>query len=102
MLPFSAESMCRSNKDVSSVLDYLLTERKKSNLKYSEIPQYPQIQPSVFALIRYMQITVQLILHLTFEPPHDKTNKMACVPSQDSDQPAWASAQSDQSLRCPH
>ena len=47
----------------------------------------------------------------TFEPPHDKTNKMACAPSEDSDQPghlpslirvAWASAQSDQSLRCPH
>ena len=23
----------------------------------------------------------------TFEPPHDKTRKMACVPSEDSDQP---------------
>ena len=23
----------------------------------------------------------------TFEPPHDKTNKMACAPSEDSDQP---------------
>ena len=22
-----------------------------------------------------------------FEAPHDKTNKMACVPSEDSDQP---------------
>ena len=22
-----------------------------------------------------------------FEPPHDKTNKMSCVPSADSDQP---------------
>ena len=28
------------------------------------------------------------------EPPHDRTNKMACAPSD--------SAQSDQSLRCPH
>ena len=27
----------------------------------------------------------------TNEPPHDKTNKMACAPSEDS----------DQSLRCP-
>ena len=36
------------------------------------------------------------------EPPHDKTNKMACAPSEDSNQSAWASAQSDQSLRCPH
>ena len=46
------------------------------------------------------------------EPPHDKTNRMACAPSEDSDQPghppslistqrrlrsAWAFAQSDQS-----
>ena len=23
----------------------------------------------------------------TFQPPHDKTNKMVCVPSEDSDQP---------------
>ena len=32
-----------------------------------------------------------------FELPHDKTNKMACGPSEDS--AAWASAQSGQSLR---
>ena len=30
-----------------------------------------------------------------FEPPLDKTNTMACAPSEDS-------AQADQSLRCPH
>ena len=35
------------------------------------------------------------------EPQHDKTNKMNCAPSEDS-RLAWASAQSDQSLRCPH
>ena len=29
------------------------------------------------------------------EPPHDKNNKMACAPSEDSDQP-------DQSVPCPH
>ena len=23
----------------------------------------------------------------TYEPPHDKTNKMTCAPSEDSDQP---------------
>ena len=28
------------------------------------------------------------------EPPHDKTNKMTCVPSEDSDQHGH--------LRCPH
>ena len=30
------------------------------------------------------------------EPPHDKTNKMACAPSEDSDQTGH------QSLHCPH
>ena len=34
----------------------------------------------------------------TFEPPHDKTNKMMCI--QQSLRSAWASVQSDQSLRC--
>ena len=32
------------------------------------------------------------------EPPHDKTNKVACAPSEDSDQ----TGHPDQSLRCPH
>ena len=27
---------------------------------------------------------------LTFKPPHDKTNKMTCAPSEDSDQPGHA------------
>ena len=35
----------------------------------------------------------------SFEAPHDKTNKMTCAPSEDSDQPV-ASAQSDQSSLC--
>ena len=34
----------------------------------------------------------------TNEPPRDKTNKVVCAPSEDRS--AWASAQSDQSLRC--
>ena len=37
---------------------------------------------------------------LAFEPLHDKTKKMACAPSEDRS--AWASTQSDQSLRCLH
>ena len=40
------------------------------------------------------------INHLNNKPPHDKTIKMACAPSEDRS--AWASAQSDQSLHCPH
>ena len=35
-----------------------------------------------------------------FEPEHDKTNKMTFMPS--GLRSAWSSAQSDQSLRCPH
>ena len=31
-----------------------------------------------------------------YEPPHDKTNKMACASSEDSD------VQADQSLHCLH
>ena len=34
------------------------------------------------------------------EPPHDKTNKMACAPSKDSDQPGHPP--SPISLRCPY
>ena len=30
-----------------------------------------------------------------------KTNKVACVPIEDSDQPGHPSAQSDHSLHCP-
>ena len=34
--------------------------------------------------------------HVLFEPPRDKTNKMACAPSEDSDQPSLIS------LHCLH
>ena len=40
----------------------------------------------------------EVVMLLWFEWPHDKTNKMACTPSEDRS--AWASAQSDQSLCC--
>ena len=33
------------------------------------------------------------------KPHHDKTNKVACAPNEDSDQPGHLS---DQRLRCPH
>ena len=35
----------------------------------------------------------------TFEPSHNKTNKMICAPSEDF-RSAWASAQPDQSSQC--
>ena len=34
----------------------------------------------------------------TYEPPHDKTNKVTCAPSELRS--SWASAQSDQSSLC--
>ena len=34
-------------------------------------------------------LSLELILIL-YEPPHDKTNKMACTPSEDSDQPGYS------------
>ena len=34
------------------------------------------------------------------EPPHDKTNKITCAPSEDSDQPRYPPSLI--SLRCPH
>ena len=29
----------------------------------------------------------RMFMETTYEPPHDKTNAMACAPSEDSDQP---------------
>ena len=37
---------------------------------------------------------------MTPEPPHDKTNKMACAPRELRS--VWATAKSDQSLCCVH
>ena len=42
-----------------------------------------------------------VILNLTKnEPPHNKTNEVACAPSEDSDQPGHPPSLI--SLRCPH
>ena len=46
------------------------------------------------------KVTVAVLNACWNEPPRNKTNKVACAPSEDWS--AWASAQSDQSLRCPH
>ena len=37
---------------------------------------------------------------LVIQPPHDKTNKMSCAPSEDSDQPGHPPSLT--SLLCPH
>ena len=62
-------------------------------MKVREIQSNPIcVEPPVY----YNRLKIYIALVSQYEPPHDKTNKMACAPSEDSDQPL-ASAQSDQS-----
>ena len=42
---------------------------------------------SSIRLFKYSQHEPVDIIPSKFEPPHDKTNKMTCAPSEDSDQP---------------
>ena len=61
------------------------------------------ITPSCFCLyVRpyYSQLQTRWISRKSFEPALDKTNKMACAPSEDSDQPEHLPSLS--SLRCSH
>ena len=37
--------------------------------------------------LTFLQDKLQNCLLIKFEPQHDKTNKMTCAPSEDSDQP---------------
>ena len=46
------------------------------------------------------QVSLSYIFKVLFEPPHEKTNEMACAPSKDSDQ--VADAQADLSLCWAH
>ena len=57
-------------------------------------------QSTVDGVSEVNNVSSVLLVRPLFEPPHDKTNKMIYAPSEDRS--AWASAQSDQSLRCPH
>ena len=57
----------------------------------------PVCLPSTFVCLPTTKVnhsgdTSGIPLREDYEPPHDKTNKMACAPSEDS----------DQNLRCPH
>ena len=45
---------------------------------------------SIDVIINTWYQQVRDALSKSNEPPHDKTNKMACVPSEDSDQPGHA------------
>ena len=49
----------------------------------------------------YLDHILDTFGHFIDESPHDKTNKIACAPSEDSDQPEHP-PQSDQSRHHPH
>ena len=42
-----------------------------------------------FGTVQYIKVRCQTTEQccIAIEPPHDKTNKMACAPNEDSDQP---------------
>ena len=68
----------------------LLEEKSKSPL-FQRVGQ----------VVLWLQMTCALydvVIRFMYEPPHDKTNKVACAPSEVRS--AWASAQSDQSSLC--
>ena len=65
-------------------------------IKAASVIYPPMVQPYVFLPLATCECVNSCLLPsqsmnffwpLTFEPPHDKTNKVACAPSQDSDQP---------------
>ena len=70
--------------------------------KIEAMCRYIYPTPSMFQRYQllYDVIIIEFFSGNTIEPPHDKTNKMTCAPSEDRS--AWVSAQPDQSLRCPH
>ena len=41
----------------------------------------------IFFMLPFLICVLIFKLKTKYEPPHDKTNKMACAPSKDSDQP---------------
>ena len=48
----------------------------------------PQVNGEFYKIILLLPSnTHPICFSVLFEPPHDKTNKMACVPKEDSDQP---------------
>ena len=72
-----------------------------------EVLVYNKKSKLVSAQVKYKFCTMKpwnfcIAKMATNEPPHDKTNKMICVPSEDSDQPGHPPSLISLSLRCPH
>ena len=71
-----------------------------SMLNTSLTPHCTQPLIIILLLAWYDRNTDENDVKLPNEPPHDKTNKMTCAPSEDSDQPGHLPSLI--SLRCPH
>ena len=76
---------------VEKCIATLILSSCTSNLGYS---------PIMYILYQWKGHSVVKILQKRFEPSHDGTNNVACMPSQDSDQPGHSPGLI--SLRCPH
>ena len=59
--------------------------------------------PSFFAKSNFhSSMSTPITLNKIKDLPHDKINKMACAPSEDSDKPGHPPGLIRQRLRCPH
>ena len=58
-------------------------------------------QDSIYQMTTKSHLIPDFRINTRFEPPQDKTNKMACASSEDSDQPGHPPSLI-KSLRCPH
>ena len=65
--------------------DRMLGKHSLSFFFFPKILHFVTLQESIASTLSF--ITTILCSIKTFEPPHDKTNTMACAPSEDSDQP---------------
>ena len=62
-----------------------------------------EIPINTFEVFYFFQCLHVLSEKNIFEPPHDKTNRMACAPREDSDQPGHPRHSTRLiSFRCPH
>ena len=79
---------------------YLLTFKRGTNIKAENEQAHVKTVYATAKAQVSLRICTVLLEHTIYEPAHDKTNKMTCAPSEDSDQPAYPPSLI--SLRCPH
>ena len=80
---------------------------RRNDLKFLDIQTWAKsavpnqgLHSSPFCLHHLDALLYSITTVFRFEPPHDKTNKMVCVPSKDTDQPGHPPSLI--SLCCPH